>query len=103
MTKERPTYLDGVFNQGEWKKFSTWLTASRQAPEWGNRTLRANWRRLLVPLPVNAAKRRRTIEIILHIHNFHAHNMGFGSNQVLTVHEENRLAIEALLRGDVVL
>ena len=73
-----------VCTADEWEFFVCWMTASRQAVEWGMRGLQSRWTRLLVPLSNDAVDRADLLELIVRLHNLVTHRIG--ANQSRSVY-----------------
>ena len=89
-TRTRPSnWPDGHSTNAQWRAFVKWLTASRQAVEWGMRALRSRWARLNVPMPADSEQRRMILELAARLHNVVARLMG--ANQIRSVYLEAAL------------
>ena len=89
-TRKRPAnWPAGYVDESEWIAFVKWLTASRQAVEWGMRALRGRWARMNVPMSNNAEERADLIELIARLHNLVTRMVG--ANQIRSVYMEAAL------------
>ena len=89
-TRTRPSnWPAGHVTPAQWHDFVNWLTASRQAVEWGMRALRSRWARLNVPMPTDADARGMLLELAARLHNLVSRIMG--ANQIRNVYLEAAL------------
>jgi hypothetical protein len=87
-TKAPPSY---AVPPGLWAKHAAWLTAVRQAAEWGMQTVQSMWPRITCPLPTNSLKRSEILDTVFMLHNYMTNTVGRNQTRAIFV--------EALLRG----
>ena len=89
-TRKRPAnWPRGFVDETQWAAMTAWMTASRQAVEWGMRALRSRWARITAPMPNNAEERADLLELVALMHNLVSERMG--ANQIRSVYLEAAL------------